>query len=228
MRRRRLDVPGIPLHVTHRGVNRADVFFCEVDRQEYLYALAHGLESSQARVHGYVLMRNHVHLLVTPLEPGGVSRLMQSVGRRYVRRVNLRLGRTGTLWEGRFKSFPVDSDRYFLNCLAYIELNPVRAGLVVRPDQYPWSSVHHHLGLRTEPWLQRHPVFEALGKSDQARMFAWRALLAASIHPEDIEAIRRHTQCERAWGADPFKQKLQSITGQSMTARGPGRPRTRD
>ena len=227
MRRRRLDVPGIPLHVTHRGVNRADVFFGEGDRQEYLHALAHGLEPAQAHVHGYVLMRNHVHLLATPLVAGGVSRLMQAVGRRYVRRINLRLGRSGTLWEGRFKSFPVDSDRYFLNCLAYIELNPVRAGLVVRPDRYPWSSVHHHLGLRTEPWLQRHPVFEALAGSASARALAWREVLATSMRPDDIEAIRRHTQCERAWGGEPFKQTLEAITGQPMTPRGPGRPQTR-
>ena len=227
MRRRRLDLPGLTLHVTHRGVNRADVFFDDGDRHEYLLSLLEGLAAAESKLHGYVLMRNHVHLLATSIVAGGVSRLMQAVGRRYVRRVNLRLGRTGSLWEGRFKSFPVDSDRYLLNCLAYIELNPVRAGLVARPEQHPWSSVHHHLGLREEPWLEPHPVFESLGGGGEQRTAAWRAFLAASLRPGEIDAIRRHSQGERPWGAEAFKQKLATLTGQPVELRGRGRPPTR-
>lgn len=227
MRRARLDPPGIPLHLTHRGVNRADVFFDEADRHEYLLALAHGLEAGEAHVHGYVLMRNHVHLLATPVVAGGLSRLMQAVGRRYVRRVNQRLGRTGSLWEGRFKSFPVDSDRYLVNCLAYIELNPVRAGLVARAGDFAWSSVHHHLGLRREPWLQPHPVYLGLGSDPAARAAAWRACLDASLRPDELEAIRQHSRAERPWGDEPFRQSIERLTGQPTAIRRPGRPPTR-
>jgi putative transposase len=227
MRRRRLDPPDLPLHITHRGVNRSDVFFDDGDRHEYLLSLHKGLASGEARLHGYVLMRNHVHLLAAAVVPGGVSRLMQAVGRRYVRRVNLRLGRTGSLWEGRFKSFPVDSDRYLLNCLAYIELNPVRAGLVPRPEQHAWSSVHQHLGLRDEPWLQPHPVFAALAATAKLRADAWRACLMASLRPEEIDAIRRHSHGERPWGGEAFKQRVAALTGQPVEPRGRGRPPTR-
>ena len=224
MRRRRLDLPGLPMHVTHRGVNRADVFFDEGDRHEYLLSLLEGLAAGEAKVHGYVLMRNHVHLLASSVVAGGVSRLMQAVGRRYVRRVNFRLGRTGSLWEGRFKSFPVDSDRYLLNCLAYIELNPVRAGLVARPELHAWSSVHQHLGLRVEPWLAPHPVFLALAAADEQRVAAWRNCLEASLRPEDVDAIRRHSRGERPWGGEAFKQHVAALTGQPVEPRGPGRP----
>lgn len=228
MRRARLDSPGVALHVTHRGVNRADVFFDAADRHEYLLALSHGLAAGEAQLHGYVLMRNHVHLLATSVVGGGVSRLMQAVGRRYVRRVNLRLGRTGSLWEGRFKSFPVDSDRYLINCLAYIELNPVRAGLVARATDFGWSSVHQHLGLRREPWLQPHPVYLWLGSDEAARAAAWRACLDASLHPDEVDTIRQHSRSERAWGDDSFKKTIEKLTGQPTAIRGPGRPRTRD
>ena len=227
MRRPRLDLPGLSLHLTHRGVNRADVFFDAGDPQEYLLALAHGLERGEAQVHGYVLMRNHVHLLATPLVPGGVARLMQSVGRRYVRRVNLRLGRTGSLWEGRFKSFPVDTDRYLLNCLAYIELNPIRAGIVDRPENFPWSSVHHHLGLRREPWLVAHPTFASLGKNDGQRAAAWRSCLDQSLRADDVEAIRRHNHGERPLGDAAFRQRVAGLSGRPAELRRPGRPPTR-
>ena len=228
MRRRRLDIAGIPLHITHRGVDRADVFFEPADRQEYLLALAHGLEAGNVHLHGYVLMRNHVHLLATPREAGAVSRLIQCVGRRYVRRVNLRRSRTGTLWEGRFKSFPVDTDRYLLNCLAYIELNPVRAGLVPRADQFEWSSVHHHLARRREPWLREHTVFTALGADAGTRASAWRALLDESIRRDVVTDIRRHTQVERPWGTEGFTRELERLTGLYLRVRGPGRPPTDD
>lgn len=198
------------------------------DRHEYLLALSHGLEAGEASLHGYVLMRNHVHLLATPRVAGGVSRLMQAVGRRYVRRVNLRLGRTGSLWEGRFKSFPVDSDRYLVNCLAYIELNPVRAGLVARAADFAWSSVHRHLGLRCEPWLQPHPVYLGLGSDEASRAAAWQACLDASLHPDELDAIRRHSRAERAWGDESFKQAIERLTGQPTAMRRPGRPPTTD
>lgn len=133
MRRPRLELPGIPLHITHRGVNRGATFIDDEDFASYLQALDECSRGQGVAVHGYVLMTNHVHLLVSAEAGGAVSRMMQALGRRYVRAFNARYGRTGTLWEGRYKSCLVDSAGYLLACLRYIELNPVRAAMVAQP-----------------------------------------------------------------------------------------------
>jgi len=125
----RLELPGVPLHVIQRGNNRAACFFGEVDRRFYLQCLAKSAARTDCAIHAYVLMTNHVHLLVTPGAPGSAAAMLQDIGRRYVRVINTIHGRTGTLWEGRFKSSLVDTERYLLTCHRYIELNPVRAGL---------------------------------------------------------------------------------------------------
>lgn len=226
MRRPRFDVPGVPMHATHRGVDRAPVFRDDIDRQAYLLALGEALRGCGVALHGYVLMGNHVHLVATPAEAGGVSRLMQSLGRRFVRRFNDRHGRTGTLWEGRFHSFPVDSDRYLLNCLAYVELNPVRAGMVQAPEHYPWSSVHQHLGLRHEPWLTPHPTFLAIAGDAVARARVWRGVLRDALAPELIAVLRDHARSEMPWGSAGFLEDLARRTGRRVESRRPGRPRT--
>lgn len=163
MRRPRLELPGIPLHITHRGVNRAATFLDDEDCAAYLQHLHVAASQHEVRLHGYVLMSNHVHLLVSAEEAGAVSRTMQALGRRYVRAINTRHGRTGTLWEGRFKSCLVDNDRYLLRCLRYIELNPVRAAMTDCPQAHRWSSVHTHLGIRSDPRLTPHPCYLGLG-----------------------------------------------------------------
>ncbi|MBW8311493.1 MAG: transposase [Rhizobium sp.] len=228
MRRPRLDIPGIPLHITHRGVNRAAVFRDDEDRQTYLLALSEAAAGNGVEVHGYVLMGNHVHLLASAAVRGGPARMMQALGRRYVRRHNDRHARTGTLWEGRFRSFPVDTDRYLLNCLAYIELNPVRAGLAVKAEAFPWSSVQHHLGLRVDPWVTPHPVFLALASADALRVSLWRHRLAdAALASADTDAIREHTRKEQPLGSEAFQEALSALTGRRLVVAGPGRPRTR-
>ena len=136
----RLNLPGIPQHVIQRGNNRHVCFYTEQDYTVYLSKLKEYSEKYQVAVHSYVLMTNHVHLLMTPEEGNGVSKLIQSLGRYYVRYVNKTHGRTGTLWEGRYKSTLVDSENYFLTVSRYIELNPVRADMVGHPGEYPWSS----------------------------------------------------------------------------------------
>lgn len=228
MRRPRLDVPPFPLHVTHRGVNRGAVFNGDDDRREYLVALADCAPRLGVAVHGYALMGNHVHLLVAGSASGAVSRLMQALGRRYVKSFNARWSRTGTLWEGRFRSCVVDSDRYLLNCLAYVELNPVRAGLVHEASDYPWSSARHHVGLRLDAFITMHPTLRGLADDDRARAAAWAAVLRRSIGDSDLLAIREHTRQERAWGSSEFQQRLQALTGMSVSLAGRGRPRSAD
>jgi putative transposase len=139
----RIDIPGLPVHVIQRGVNRAACFVGDVDRRYYLKLLAKSAARRHCAIHAYVLMTNHVHLLVTPSERGALGALMQDLGRSYVRVINAIHGRTGTLWEGRFKSSVVDTERYFFTCQRYIELNPVRAQLVRHPMEYEWSSHSH-------------------------------------------------------------------------------------
>lgn len=150
-RQPRFDLPGIPQHVVQRGNNRLPCFLDDEDRQRYLQCLLQALDRFGCRLHAYVLMSNHVHLLLTPGEAGALSRLMHTFARNYAGLFNGRHGRTGTLWEGRYKACLVDSGPYFLACSRYIELNPVRAWMVARPGDYPWSSYGAHVGEREDP-----------------------------------------------------------------------------
>ncbi len=177
-------------------------------------------------IHGYVLMTNHVHLLVGADAPGAVSLMMQAVGRRYVRAFNARHGRTGTLWEGRYKSCLVDSDRYLLACLRYIELNPVRAAMVQWPWEHRWSSVHVHLGLRPTSRITPHSGYLALGHDPDSRAAAYRALLLEPLIPEQVESIRVHLRQERALGSPRFQAMVEKALQRPACVRPAGRPRT--
>ncbi len=163
-RRPRLVIPGIPLHITQRGVNRAAVFVDAEDRRFYLELLAETAASGSIRIHAYALMGNHVHLLVSPIQAGDLAHAMRLLNQRYVAAFNRRHRRTGTLWEGRFRSCLVDSESYVLALYRYIDLNPVRAAMVEAPEQHVWSSARANLGLAFEPWLIPHAVYCALGK----------------------------------------------------------------
>ncbi len=174
-------VPDHPYHLIQRGNNRQVVFVNDEDRRRYLSVLAEVARDEGVQLHAYVLMSNHVHLLATPRNEAGLSRLMQSLGRRYVGAFNARHGRTGTLWEGRFKAHLVDADAYLLSCLRYIELNPHRAGLVSDLLDYPWSSLAHHLGKRVDPCVVDHPVFWQLGNTPFEREAAYRAWLEEGV-----------------------------------------------
>lgn len=136
-------IPGQPQHVMLRGNNRSEIFVTEADYQFFLEKLRLAITKHSCDVHAYVLMTNHLHLLITPNEEQGVSKAMQMLGRYYVQYFNYCYRRTGTLWEGRYKATLIDSEAYLLTCMRYIELNPVRAGMVDHPSQYPWSSYHH-------------------------------------------------------------------------------------
>jgi len=193
----RLFVSGLPQLVTQRGNNRAHIFHDEADEARYLECLREGLRETGVRLHAYVLMPDHVHLLLSAAEEPATGALMQQLGRRYVRWFNDRHRRTGTLWEGRYRSTVVEPQQYLLACYAYIELNPVRAGLVADPAFYAGSSCRHHLGLDADPHLTDHPMFWALGNTPFDRQAAYRRLLDAGLSEAALEAIR--FSAHRGW-----------------------------
>ena len=209
-RPRRIDAPGSPQHIVQRGNNRQTVFFSDGDRVAYLRLLCRQADQQGCRVHAYVLMHNHVHLLVTPDLPGGLSKMTQAVSRAYVRRVNERQGRSGTLREGRFHFTLVDSDRYLLACQRYIELNPVRAEMVAHPGDYRWSSYGAHAQGRVNALLVPHSAFELMAADVEERRRRYVAFIEQGIPAGDLQAIRGALQSQRRLvgaltGSEPFR-----------------------
>ena len=186
-RRGRYFLPDQPLHVIQRGNNRQAIVFC-VDDYRRLYAwLAEAAAAHDCAIHAYVLMTNHFHLLVTPGDAESVPRTMQALGRRYVRHVNSARGRTGTLWEGRYRAAPIDSEAYFLACCRYIELNPMRAGMVADPAGYRWSSYRNNAeGYRSE-LLVPHDQYLAIGVGDLMRRSGYRALFLEPLSNDGVQ-----------------------------------------
>ena len=170
-------------------------------------------------------MTNHVHLLLTPSEQGQVARLMQSLGRRYVRAINDRYHRTGTLWEGRYKACPIMGDTCILRCQRYIELNPLRAGMVVDPADHAWSSHRGNSTDASDPVLVRHPVWLRLGNDSISRQRAWREFVMDVVDPEETEAIRLHLQRQHFYGPDRFRQAIEAQLGRRVGPAKIGRPR---
>ncbi len=222
----RLTVPGFAHHVIQRGNNRQMVFVDAADRERFQALLAEQSRLWHVAVHAYVLMGNHFHLLLTPETSEGLPRTMQAVGRSYVRYFNDRHRRTGTLWEGRYRSTIVQSERYLLACMAYIELNPVRAGLVVRPSDYLWSSHAHHVGLRTDPLVTSHALFWALGNTPFAREAAYRDLVQAGLSVDERDALARTAHTGWPLGDGGFIAALQQKTSRRVVRNPAGRPAT--
>ena len=221
----RLDLPGVPQHIVQRGNNRLPCFLDDGDRLRYLTLLREALTVTRVRLHAYVLMDNHVHLLATPPVAGAVGRMMQRLGRQYVGLFNARHGRSGTLWEGRYKACLVDSERYVLACYRYIELNPVRARMVDDPAKYRWSSCAANLGLRPHSTLDPHPAWLALGATATERSDRYRALLADSLPADMLAEIRQYLQQQRAWGRDDFRAMVEAKTRRFAGVRPAHRPR---
>jgi len=223
-RRPRLVIADVPLHITQRGVNRAAVFVDAEDHRLYLELLAETAAAGSVRIHAYALMGNHVHLLVSTTQPGDLAQAMRLLNQGYVAKFNRRHRRTGTLWEGRFRSCLVDSESYVLALYRYIDLNPVRAAMVEAPEQYVWSSARANLGLAFEPWLTPHAVYLALGDT-RARIEAYRDWLRAGVTDEDLVVIRLHLQQERALGSPKFQAMVAKTLNQPVALRARGRPR---
>lgn len=216
MRLPRNVVPGQPLHIIQRGNNRQPIFFSRSDYRYYHESLIAAADQYACDVHAYVFMTNHVHLLLTPTTEIGPSRLMQSVGRRYVRFVNDVHQRTGTLWEGRFKSSIIDSEQYLLACSRYIELNPVRANMVSYPADYPWSSFHQNaLGIRDEV-LVPHEIYQRLGSHDAQRMAAYAALFGEALEPAVLMRLRAGTKIGAVIGDNCFREQIEQTLQRSV------------
>jgi len=212
------------LHVIQRGNNRAACFFGDVDRRFYLKCLAQSAARTRCAIHAYVLMTNHVHLLVTPAESGSVAAMLQEMGRRYVRVFNTVHGRTGTLWEGRFKSSLVDTEAYLLACHRYIELNPVRAGLAVHPEAYPWSSHAHYAIGNVSDLITEHALFLALGTNRAERQAAFRALFQDEMDQRTLAQIREAVNAGCALGSETFLEAMQAKLGRPVHPPKRGRP----
>ena len=220
----RLTVPGYPHHVIQRGNNRQITFVDAADYERFLDLLGEYAEREKVAVHSYVLMGNHVHLLLTPQTETGVPLMMQAVGRRYVQYFNQRHQRSGTLWEGRYKCTLVDTDRYLLACMAYIDLNPVRAGIVSRPADYRWSSYGHYAGLRNDTLISPHALGWALGNTPFAREAAYVEFVGRGISADQQKAITESLLKGWALGEPKFVADLQKKTGRRIAPKEAGRP----
>ena len=220
----RLTVPGYPHHIIQRGNNRQAIFSTAADYQLLLSLLDENAHKFGVALHAYVLMGNHFHVLATPTTQQGLPQMMQAVGRRYVRYFNDRQGRTGTLWEGRYRSTLIDRDRYLLACMAYIDLNPVRAGLVSDPKDYPWSSHGHHVGLRPDRLITPHPLYWALGNTPFAREAAYADLVTAGISAEQQHGLTQSALGGWALGDEKFVADLQTRTERRVQKSQAGRP----
>ncbi len=223
-RKRRFHLPGVPAHIVQRGNNRQAVFFGESDYCAYLDWLNAGARRHGCVVHAYVLMTNHVHLLVTPYARDSISRMMQHLGRTYVRYVNRRYRRSGTLWEGRFKSSLVEEESYLLACYRYIELNPVRAGMVERPGEYVWSSFAANALNKPDAVIVPHERYLALARTEEERCSVYRELFASEVDPGHVTAIRRAWQTGTPLGNDRFRNQIESTLGCPVGYSARGRP----
>ena len=223
-RPRRLEPAGVALHVVQRGNNRAACFYGDIDRHFYLKCLREYAKRRACAVHAYVLMTNHVHLLVTPAKEGGVSLMLQDIGRRYVRVINDVQERTGTLWEGRFKSNLIDSESYLLTCHRYIELNPVRAGMVSSPAEFLWSSHAHYAHSKPNELISEHPAYLALGDTTECRRLKFLSLFEEPLKESELMRLRASVNKGWALGSEEFLDRMEATLGRSVRPVRRGRP----
>lgn len=204
----RFVLPGHPQHVIQRGNNRGIIFRRQADWRFFLEKLEQGAEKHNVDIHAYVLMTNHVHLLLTPHRENGIGALMQYLGRYYVQYFNRQYKRTGTLWEGRYKATLIDAETYMMACYRYIEMNPVRAAMVDDPGRYPWSSYHANALGRTDSLVTPHALYSRLGQNSAMRQQAYRELFTTPVPEQTLHAIRETTN--KAWllGNDAFREAI--------------------
>ena len=217
-RKARLVVPGHPHHVTQRGVRRMAVFLGPDDYKAYLDLLGDAADRAGTQIWAYCLMPNHVHLIVVPSDPDGLRAALGETHRRYTRLINAREGWQGHLWQERFHSFAMD-EPHLLACTRYVELNPVRAGLVKRPEAWTWSSAKAHLKGTADPVLSPAPPLP--------RVADWREFLADGLDDRTLADLRRHGRTGHPLGAPGYYTKLERLLGREIRPRRPGRPKAR-
>ena len=222
----RVVLPNYPHHVVQRGHNRQVVFACEDDFQRYLSDMRELKEAFQVKLYAWCLMTNHVHLLVCPESAAGLGQFMKSLADRATRYRNRLEGRSGTLWEGRYKSSIVDSEAYFLACCRYIELNPVRARMVAHAQDYPWSSLGSRMQLKPDSQLlDGHPCYDALAPTDIERRERYEQFVNAGIPESELRLIRDAVNRSQLTGGARFVDEIEQITGARLEMRGQGRPK---
>ena len=223
-RQARIVIPGQAMHVMVRGNNREVLFHREEDRRTYLNWLREAAKEFGSAVHAFALLPNHVHVLMTPKEGNSLAKTMQSLGRRYAQYINRQHGRSGTIWEGRFRSSLIDPD-YFLRCQRYIELNPVRSGFESNPQDSSWTSYLSHIGDKVEPWMVDHPTFWNLGNTPFERQRSWASFVReGAAHWED----RQITEClmkSKPWITEKFAEHHFKDKSDLISIRYRGRPK---
>ncbi len=224
-RRARLVLPNVPLHLIQRGNNRQVCFVAEEDYRFYLDWLKAYANKTGCRIHAYVLMTNHVHLLVSSPTIDGLGAMMKALGQRYVQYVNRTYRRSGTLWEGRFRSCLTQEENYLLTCQRYIELNPVRAGLVAHPGEYRWSSYRANAQGEENALVQPHELYLALGREAAERQAAYRELFRYALEPGVVDEIRKATNGNFALGDTRFGEQITQALGRRAQPGKSGRPR---
>ena len=223
-RRPRITLPGVPLHLIQRGNNRQACFFADDDYRAYLDWLAEYARKSHCLIHAYVLMTNHVHLLMTPQTVEGASQVMQSLGRRYVQYVNRTYRRCGTLWESRHKASLIDAERYLLACYRYIELNPVTANMVPHPGDYRWSSYGANAWGRRDDLVSPHALYLALGVDGSMRRASYRELFTTHLSRDVVHQIQNALDFSMPLGNDRFREEIERELGRSIGQARRGRP----
>ncbi|MES2299160.1 MAG: transposase [Pseudomonadota bacterium] len=224
-RRARLILPNVPMHLIQRGNNKQACFLATSDYTYYLHWLSQYAPNTGCQIHAYVLMTNHVHLLMSALTATSAAQMMKALGQRYAQYINRTYGRSGTLWEGRYRSCPTQHEAYVLACYRYIELNPVRSRMVDHPADYRWSSYRANAHGEASPFVQSHPVYDALAAEQSARQAAYRALFQSELQTGLIEQIRRATNGNRVLGDHRFAAQVEASLGRRAAEGIPGRPR---
>ncbi len=224
-RKRRFFVPDVPVHVVQRGNNRQALFFEYNDYRLFLDWLAEAAGKHGCTVHAYALMTNHVHLLMTPLEGGALSTTLQALGRRFVPYINHSYGRTGTLWEGRFKASVVQEEAYLLTCYRYIEMNPVRARMVGAPEDYPWTSYRANALGEKNALVSPQDLYLARGENPPERQAAYRELVESRVDPDTVCEVRACLQSGTPLGNDRFRAEIERSLGVNAGYSKRGRPK---
>lgn len=223
-RRARVLMPGVPLHLIQRGNNRSVCFFSDDDYIFYMELLAEQASKSGCEVHAWCLMSNHVHLLVSPQEQSSAGSLMKGIGQRYVQYVNRTYGRSGTLWEGRFRSCLVQSESYVLACYRYIEMNPVRAKMVAHPAEYRWSSYRVNAQSEFSYFITPHSQYLSLGGPNTSSAEAYRDLFRDELGVGMVDQIRAATNGNYVLGGSRFAAETEAMIGRRAQRGHPGRP----
>lgn len=226
-RRARLAIAGVPWHIIQRGNNRSACFFAEQDYLYYLYLLKEQSYKHGCAIHAYCLMKNHVHLLLTPSEASAPSMMMKHLGQCYVQYINRTYQRSGTLWKGRFKSCLAQNENYAMHCYRYIELNSVRAHMTGHPEDYRWSSFSCNGGGLETDLLIPHPSYLSLGENALQRQRAYRSKVEAGVTEELLKSIRSATNGNFALGSEQFNREVELALNRRVSPGHAGRPRTK-